>query len=123
MDALSFYDVAATGTTTGLDLGTIAPVSSDDTQLRIYNSSTSAQADNVIVTVDGDNDSDIYLSTDGARFTATAEVGDIAPGSYSSVFWMRRVTDSFALNGTYTATLHATAGSWSDPNISPDTED
>lgn len=123
MDALSFYDVAASGITTGLDLGTIGPASSDDTQLRIYNSSRSAQADNVVVSVDGANHNDIYLSIDGVQFADTAEVGDIAPGSYSSVFWMRRITDSFATNGTRTATLHATPGTWSNPNIAPDTED
>lgn len=117
---LSFYDVAAAASAAfPLDLGSIAPASSDDTQLRVHNDSGAYQADDVIVTVTGGDDGlDLYLSLDGDTYTASVGLGDIPPGAYSPVFWMRRITDSFAADGTRLATLQATPADWSQPGAS-----
>lgn len=123
MDALVFYDVSTAIAVTTLDLGTVAAASSDDTQLRIYNTSGSYQANDVVVSVTGSNNLDLYLSTDGLLFTATAEVGDISPGGYSPVVWMRRITDHFASAGVRSATVQVTPGSWSNPTVDSGTSD
>lgn len=117
MDALIFYDVANTVTATTLNLGTVAPATSDDTQLRVYNSSGSYEAGDVTVSITGTDADDLYLSTDGISFTATAQVGDIPPGGFSPIFWMRRITDSFSFTGsTCSATLQAIPASWTSPD-------
>lgn len=123
MDALSFYDVAAAAAITALDLGTVASASSDDTQLRVYNSSGAYQASDVVVSVTGSNATDLYLSVDGIVFTASAQVGDITPGGVSSIFWLRRVNDHFSTGGARTATLQATPGSWANPSADSGTSD
>jgi hypothetical protein len=123
MDALIFYDVSGITTTTSLDLGTVAPATSDDTQLRVYNSSGFYQAQDVTVTITGPDATQLWLSLDGDVFGGTAEVGDIPPGGYSPIFWLRRINDSFSITGARTATLQATPASWSDPDDTAGTSD
>jgi YbbR domain-containing protein len=130
MEALAFFDVYANATTTGIAIGNVTPSSSDDTQLRVYNTSDLYQAHEVTVTIDGPNDGQLYLSVDGDEFTASIDIGDIPPGAYSSTFTMRRVTNRMTQDQDYTATLVATPTAWTDPaganasnNVPLDTSD
>lgn len=52
------------------------------------------------------------FSTDGIRFTATAAVGDLAPGSVSAPITLRRVTPADADLGDFTFDIVATPTSW-----------
>lgn len=130
MDALTFFDVAANAGTTTVAIGTVAPGSSDDTQLRVYNNSDLYQAEDVTVSLDGPNQGQLYLSADGDVFTTSVDVGDIPPGAYSPPFWLRRVTAHMVANGSYSATLLATPAAWTSPtdagtsaNVPLDTSD
>lgn len=110
MDDLSFYDVENAVVVTTLDLGTIAPHSSDDTLLRVANNSTAYQAEDVTVAA---TSIQLWLSVDGDNYTASIDLGDIPPNGTSSPFWLRRVTP--AGTGAQTGSLTATPASWSDP--------
>lgn len=128
METLSFYDVENAASTTTLDIGTVAPHSSDDSMLRVVNNSGLYQAQDVIVSVTGDDAIQLWLSTDGDTFAASISVGDISPGGSSPTFWLRRVTDSTI--GTCSASVQATPARFSDPmdtstsdNIALNTED
>lgn len=48
-----------------LAYGAVAPSSSDDTSLFVFNDSDSYQANDVIVTLDGHNADQLWLSLDG----------------------------------------------------------
>jgi hypothetical protein len=116
MPALTFYDVQNSAATSYLDLGTVAAATSDDTQLRVYNTSGAYQAEDVTVALDGSSANDLYLSLNGDTFTATVKVGDIPPGAYSPVITVRRVTDHLNPAGVHTARLLATPARWSLPD-------
>lgn len=127
METLLFFDQDANAGTTALSLGTVAPHSSDDTQLNVVNGSDLYQAQDVTVTVSGDDAIQLWLSLDGDTFTASINLGDIAPRSASPTFWLRRVTSDDT--GACTAALTATPAAWTDPidtststNIPLDTE-
>lgn len=118
MQTLAIYDVVATDLITAVSIGTVAPGSSDDTALRVYNQSDLYVADAVQVTLGGPNAGQIYLSDDGIVFTTTVSLGDIPPGGYSAVFVLRRVTHHITADQSYSATLIATPAGWSDPGDS-----
>lgn len=113
MDSLRFYDVANTQTlTTALDIGTVAPASSDDTELRLQNLSDQYQAEDVTVTVTGDDAVQLWLSADGDVFGPAITVGDIPPGGVTPAFWLRRVTASTTPTGAQSAALSAQPVGW-----------
>lgn len=116
MDALTFFDVVANAATTSVGIGTVAPGSSDDTQLRVFNTSDLYQAEDVTVSLTGPNAGQLYLSDDGQLFTPSITVGDIPPGAYSPPFWLRRVTSHLVANGSYTANVVATPAAWTNPS-------
>lgn len=129
MNSLTFYDVSTVSTPTTLTLDDAAPGSSDDTMLRVLNTSDLYQAEDVTVSLTGPDAIQLWLSTDGDTFTASIEVGDIAPGGTSATFWLRRVTPTTHSPGTCTAQLTATPTAWTSPvdtsgstNIPLDTE-
>lgn len=111
MDNLVFHDYTSGAGVTAVDLGAVAPSSSDDTMLRVANTSTTFQAENVTVSLSGEHASQIWLSADGDSFAATLDLGDIPPDSISAPFWVRRVTPSSGV-GSCTASLTATPQSW-----------
>lgn len=112
MDTLRFYVVETASVMTAFDLGTVGPASSDDTRVRVQNTSDSYQAEDVTVSVAGTDAVQLWLSLDGDVFTPTVTLGDIAPGANSSTFWLRRVTPSSTAAGTCTAGLTATPAGW-----------
>lgn len=125
MDALSFYDVDNVALITTLDLGEVAPSSSDDITLRVVNISDQHQADDVTVSTDAPG---LLLSVDGEVFTASIDVGGIVPKGTSAPFVLRRVTASTE-HGGGSATLTATPAAWTgsfdqstSDNIPLDTE-
>lgn len=116
MDNLVFYDNDDHSTEIDdLDYGPVAPASSDDTSLFVFNDSDTYQANDVIVTLDGDDADQLWLSLDGEVFGTTVDVGDIPPNAGSAGFVLRRVTASTIATGACSAELIATPGSWSSP--------
>jgi hypothetical protein len=117
MDNLIFYDFTNSAPIIALDLGTVAGRSSDDTIMRVANTSDTYQAENVIIAVAGDYPearSQLWVSTDGDIFTAQIDIGDIPPNSLSGPFWLRRVTASDTEANGYSASLSATPSGWSN---------
>ena len=113
MEALMFYSSTMTELT-DLNLGDAAPGSSADYALRIFNSSDLYQAEDVTVTVSGDDAIQLWLSVDDEVFSDTISVGDIAPGSASEIFWLRRVSASDD-GGVNNAILSAVPAAWTSP--------
>jgi hypothetical protein len=111
MDSLAFYDVRAVATVTTLDLGDVAPSSSDDLMLRVVNLSDIYVAKDVTVTTDNPDAVQIWLSTDGDNFSSSIELGNIPPGGSSYTFFLRRVTPSDA-TGIGDAILLAEPAAW-----------
>lgn len=101
-------------TLTALNLGPVAAGSSDDQALRLSNNSDTYQAQDVTVSVHGSDATQLWLSTGDDMFAPAIDVGDIAPGSTSAVFWLRRVTAASA-TGAAGATLTARPASWTIP--------
>lgn len=96
-----------------LDLGQVAPRSSDDINMQVRNVSDTYQAEDVIVEVQaGAAASQLFLSLDGDSFSHSVVIGDIAPGAGSVVFVLRRVTPSNAASGITFANLTATPAGW-----------
>jgi hypothetical protein len=130
VESLSFYDVENATTAVALDLGTIAPRSSEDFTLQVVNNSDLYQAAAVTVSITGDDAVQLWLSLDGEAFAPSVVVGDVAPGGSSEVFWLRRVTAGAEPVGTCTASLSALPALWEHPvdntvsdNIPLDLED
>lgn len=113
MNTLIFYTSDDYTARSVLDLGPVAPRSSDDLDMQIFNSSPSFQAEDVAVTVAGDDAGQLLLSLDGDSFFRTVTLGDIPPGAVSTVFTVRRVTPSDAAAGSNTAELSAAPAAWS----------
>lgn len=120
MDSLSIWDYTNLIKLGYVALGPAAVRSSDDTTLRVVNDSDIYQAQDVTVEAAGDSGDQLFVSLDGANFTATLALGDLPPGAASAPFWLRRVTASTATPGLHTATLAATPGSWVTPADIPD---
>lgn len=115
MDSLSFYDVESGALITTLDLGAINRCTSDDTQLRVYNNSTSYQSEQVTVSATGTDEGQLWVSNDGDRFYASVLLGDIPPQSYSPPFTLRRVTPLSAPEQAFTASISALPVGWTSP--------
>ncbi len=98
---------------TTVDLGTVAPASSDDTRLRIGNPSPTYQADDVVVT--SESTDQLLLSVDGDTYAPAINLGDLPPSGISDPFYLRRITPSTAPPGGYTGTLRATPTAWLAP--------
>lgn len=116
MENLVFYnnDDHSTEITT-LGYGAVAPASSDDTSLFVYNDSDTYQANDVVIALDGDDADQLWLSLEGDDFATSIEIGDIPPNAGSAPFVLRRVTASTTPAGGCTAQLLATPGFWSSP--------
>lgn len=115
MDDLSFFGYLDPTQLTTVDLGTVAPRSSADVQIRVTNLNEDYTATAVAVGVDGPHADQLLLSVDGEVFTQTVALGDLPASASSAPFWLRRVTPSTATAGACTATLTATAQSWALP--------
>lgn len=116
MEKLSFYDVEKAATVTTLAIGDVARASSEDFMLRVHNDSDLYQAKDVTVSITGDDAVQLWLSPDGDQFAASIDLGTIAPGGTSNVFWLRRVTPSAEVNGANcSAALSVTPAEWTDP--------
>jgi len=112
---LHFYSVQAVSVIEDTyDLGTVAPSSSDDIMLRVANTSDTYQAKDVTVTTSGRDSVQLWLSTDGETFSNEISVGNVAPGGFSSTFWLRRVTPSDA-TADGQAFLNANPAAWAAP--------
>lgn len=123
MNTLSFYTDASTTVLSTLALGAVAPSSSDDTALRLFNNSDQYQAEDVSVTVSGDDVIQLWLSADGDDFSTSLALGDLPPQAFSAIFYLRRVTDSND-SGACTGTLSAAPSAWTNPvdtSVSPNT--
>src|SRR3954469_9015784 len=114
MANLGFFDAETVLATSALDLGTVAPRSSDDSGLWLTNGSDFL-AEDVTVTVSGGDSGQLWLSLDGEAFYASINVGDIAPGGSSIPFWLRRVTSSASSTGGRNGSVTATPSAWSNP--------
>ncbi len=101
-------------------LGDAPKGSSDDLPFRIANLSLAYGAQNVVISaaVSGSQGTpaahtQLYLSTDGFVWTATATIPAIGPATASPMVWLRRVTPTTATTGgPYGFTLRAAATSW-----------
>ncbi len=98
---------------TAIDLGTVAPASSDDTRLRVQNPSDTYQADDVIVTSLAPDT--LLLSVDGDTYAPAINLGDLPPGGISDSFTMRRITASTSPTGVVTGKLRALPTAWLAP--------
>jgi hypothetical protein len=83
MQSLTFYEYDTVTALSVLPIGQVAPASSDDTALRLYNTSDIYQAQAVTVTLTGDDAIQLWLSTDGDTFGPAISVGDIPPNALS----------------------------------------
>jgi hypothetical protein len=112
---LGFIDAETITAVTAISLGNVAPGSSDDSGVWITNDSD-YRAEDVTVTVSAVNDGDqLWLSLDGDSFSASIDVGDVAPGGASVPFWIRRVTASTDPIGGCSGTVVATPAAWTIP--------
>jgi hypothetical protein len=115
MQSLTFYEYDTVTALSVLPIGQVAPASSDDTALRLYNTSDIYQAQAVTVTLTGEDAIQLWLSTDGDTFGPAISVGDIPPNALSPIFWLRRVTASTEPVGACTAALTAIPTGWAYP--------
>jgi hypothetical protein len=113
MNSLTVFDIDSGITATSIDIGTVGAGSSDDTILRIYNTSDAATAEDVTLSLDGDQQEQLYLSLDGDIFGTSIDLGDIPPSGFSPVFTLRRVTASVTVDGPCAADLVITPVGWS----------
>jgi hypothetical protein len=115
MPFLQFFDVETQANISTLNIGTVAPSSSDDTPLRLLNTSDQFQAEDVTVAATGTDAVQLWLSLDGDSFAASINIGDIPPSGTSDTFWLRRVTPSTSATGGRSAALSATPAAWTAP--------
>ena len=118
MESLQFFEYAGAAVVDLLDLGTVAPSSSDDSQYFVYNNSDVYQASDVTVTtttISGQVSDQLFLSLDGEAFATSIDLGQVPPNGSSLPFWLRRVTPSTADLGQQSAFLSALPGSWTAP--------
>ncbi len=100
------------------DWGNVPQGSTADVTFRVKNWSATLTANSIVVAIDAPTDTSPsvaaqhYVSTDGINFTSTVNIGSLAPGAVSSVLYLRRVTPSNAVLGTWSGRLKATPGSW-----------
>lgn len=112
MDALALWGYSRDAEILVVDFGTVPRRSSDELQVRVKNLSTSYTATDVVVSIVGALDWHYYLSLDDDVFTATVELGDLAPGDLSDGITVRRVTPTTAPLGEHTVDIRATPASW-----------
>ncbi len=111
-DQLTLISVDGAIVLTALPWGTVAPGSSADQTFRVRNDSDLYTATEVLVSLTGTGSVDHYLSTDEVVYTATAELGDLAPSGVSDTITLRRVTPTGASTGAGTCTLRLQAAAW-----------
>lgn len=120
IDRLVFWDPSASAQLLGpaFDWGNVPRSSSADKTFRVKNVSTVKTAQSIVVSAEAITDTSpsvpgqMLFSTDGTTFTATINIGDLAPGAVSSVLTMRRVTPSNAVLSVWTYRTKAIAASW-----------
>lgn len=115
MDALRFYVIDIAGSPEEYDIGTVGPMSSDDTRLRVHNDHDLFKAEEVLISVSGPDQLQLWLSTDALTWVSAVNVGDIPPGGASETFFLRRVTPVDSALGERSALLVAQADSWTEP--------
>lgn len=130
METLVFFSATEATALSAVDLGAVAPRSSDDTALRVHNTSDLYQAQDVTVTVSGSDADQLWLSLDGDVYTASVDLGDIPPGAGSPVFWLRRVTAHDTPTGACAGQVAAAPAAWTSTvdtsttaNVPLDTEE
>lgn len=115
MDTLAIWMFNTDAQVRDIGFGKAPRRSSGDVLFRVKNRSASYVATDVIVTLVGTYAWHYYLSLDGEQFGAAVELGDLAPGDYSSGITLRRVTPSDAPLGEQSVDIVATAATWAIP--------
>jgi hypothetical protein len=101
-----------------LDWGDVPRASTDNSQVRIKNLSSTLTANTITVSVDALTDTtpsvpaQHTLSIDGGAFGPTCAVETLAPGEISSALTLRRTTSSNAVLSLWAARISAIALSW-----------
>lgn len=103
----------------GLDFGNAPRSTADTKQFRVKNCSPSKTANSIGLSISVLTDtsptvaSQHTLSTDGSTFTATVNIGNLAPGAISSVVTLRRNLLSNAVLSIWALRIPAVPASWS----------
>lgn len=102
----------------GLDFGNVGDGDSQDRSFRLRNMSRVDEARDVVITFETLTDltpsiqNTLLLSTDGRTFGTQLTLKSLLPGGVTEVMIMRKATPYTAVNGPWTARLHAVVGSW-----------
>jgi hypothetical protein len=118
LDRLLFTDLFSNALLgSALDQGDVIQSSSADTELQVTNGSPTRTATDIEVFTEINTDStpsvsaQYLVSTDGVNFAATITIPTLIPGQ-SAPIWLRRVTPSNAVLGSWCPRLVARAGAW-----------
>lgn len=119
-DRLVMWDPTASSllAANALDWGNTPRSSSADRTFRIKNVSTTQTAQGIIISGEANTDftpsvpGQYLYSSNGTTFTATLNIGDLAPTAVSSVLTIRRVTPSNAALGVHAFRVKAAATTW-----------
>lgn len=120
IDRLVFWDPTTNVAlaAAGLDWGNVPRSSSADKTFRVKNVSTTKTAQGIVISPEALSDTSPSVpgqhlfSTDGTTFTASINIGDLAPGATSSVLYVRRVTPSNAVLSAWAFRVKAVATAW-----------
>jgi hypothetical protein len=120
IDRLVFWDPTSNVVlpAAALDWGNVPRSSSADKTFRVKNVSTTKTAQGIVISPEALTDTSPSVpgqhlfSTDGTTFTASINIGDLAPGATSSVLYVRRVTPSNAVLSVWTFRAKAVATAW-----------
>lgn len=100
------------------DLGDIQQGTQQNVAFRIKNNSATLTAQSISVSTEAITDTSPSnvgqhtLSTDGVVYTASINIGNLAPGAISPVLYMRRQTSPSAVFGLWWTRFIASAASW-----------
>lgn len=100
------------------DWGNVPRGSSADRTFRVKNNSAALTANNIVLSMETPSDTSPSVggqhtfSPDGSTFTATLNIGSLAPGAISSAVTLRRVTPSDATLSLWWTRIVAAATTW-----------
>lgn len=117
INSLCFWDPSADQAVDHayLDFGDAAQGEILTRQLRVKNLSGSLTANNITLSVNdllGQFNPGLELSTDGTSYTPSINIGNLASGSVSGNFYIRRTVPAAASTTQRSASLIANAASW-----------
>lgn len=115
-DRLVFWEPVNNNPTPGawFDWGDIQQGTSATKQFRIKNNSSTLTANDVTLSSGAVTHSmSLEFSTDGTTYSASPNVGNIAPGATSSILYVRRNVPSSEPMRPQACTISASAASWS----------